>query len=72
MKGLMIKDLYCLRRKMTIWGITVLMTSIVCVMFIFSAKYGTLAKAFDEMRALPLPTAMRAAREQAERLLGAK
>ncbi|MBO4400125.1 MAG: ABC-2 transporter permease [Lachnospiraceae bacterium] len=50
MKGLMIKDLYCLRRKMTIWGITVLMTSIVCVMFIFSAKYGNLAKAFDGMR----------------------
>ena len=50
MKGLLIKDVYCLKRKLFYWGITVFMAGAVCVMFVISTKHGNLAKLFTEWR----------------------
>ena len=51
MKGLLLKDYYILRRKLFVWGITVAFTTIVCVMFMISAKHGNVATLYDKMAA---------------------
>ncbi|MBO4670093.1 MAG: ABC-2 transporter permease [Lachnospiraceae bacterium] len=48
MKGILIKDVYCLKRKLFYWGITVFMAGAVCLMFVISSKHGNLAKFFAE------------------------
>lgn len=49
MKGLIIKDLMCLRRQRITYIYIVLVVLIVSVMYVLSAKYGNLAMAGKEM-----------------------
>ena len=49
MRGLLLKDYYCLKRKLFVWGVTVLATTIVCVMFMISTKTGNIALIYDKM-----------------------
>ena len=49
MKGLVIKDLMCLRKQRTVFYLTVIETLIVSVMFAQSYKHGNIHKAAEAM-----------------------
>ena len=49
MKGLLVKDYYCLRRKLFIWAVTIAVTALVCVMFMVSTKTGNVALLYEKM-----------------------
>lgn len=51
MKGLIIKDLMCLRKQRVTFCFTVLSVIVISVMFVLSAKFGNIASANQEMMA---------------------
>lgn len=51
MKGLIIKDLMCLRKHRVTFCFTVLSVIVISVMFVLSAKFGNIASANQEMMA---------------------
>ena len=49
MKGLVIKDLLCMKKQIVIFTYTVITVFIVAIMFVLSAKFGNIALANNEM-----------------------
>lgn len=49
MKGLVIKDLICMKKQLVIFSYTIITVFIVAVMFVISAKYGNIALGAKEM-----------------------
>ena len=49
MRGLLLKDYYCLKRKLFVWGVTIFATTAVCVMFMISTKTGNVAVLYEKI-----------------------
>ena len=49
MKGLIIKDLMCLRKQLIIFSYVVIAVLVISVMFVLSARFGNIALANESM-----------------------
>ncbi len=49
MKGLLVKDFYCLRKQYGIFLMTIIIVFVISIMFVFSCKYGNINKGFESM-----------------------
>lgn len=49
MKGLVIKDFICLRKQISMFVMLLVMSVVIAIMFVLSARYGNLALAMNEM-----------------------
>ena len=51
MKGLVIKDLMCLRKQLILFGFTVASVMVLAVMFVLSVRFGNIGKMVEDMLA---------------------